>query len=656
MGLSIRWKLVLAIGIPLLLISSVAVTLDYLALRAAAYRQMEAYVSQLTQQYAARLDARMEQLAQVGRSTGAFIESHPELTEEAIYDLMRTSVLQSHMIYGACVAFAPYAYDTERRLVAPYVYGDRANLSRMDVADAYDYTEPKWDWYRLAHENEKPYWTEPFFDEGAGDVVMSTYVVPLFRDGEFFGTTNIDVELETLHRTMNIVPMHKSRFSILSKKGVIVSDEEIDLIYNETVFSLAAKLNQPALAALGLHALTEISGTTRLRAIDTGEMMLVGYARVPSTGWSFVAGIPETEILSGIYGHLARRTILVSLSVILILAITVILSLLITRPINRLSQMVQALDVGNLGARAVGINSKDEFGRLARALNSMAERLRDQIVAVRRETAARQAVESELRVAREIQASLLPRRFPPFPERHEFELHAVNAPARHVAGDFFDFFFVSDDQLMLVIADVSGKGIPAAMFMAVARTIVRNLAMQGLSPCELLREANRLLLAEDVTGMFVTMFVARYDTRQGQGVYASAGHPPPCVLSADGHVGLVGPATGLVLGVEENQTYGESPFSLDDGDMLVCYTDGLPEARSPTGDFYRDERLLDLLAMQVDVAPADFCAAIVSRIEEFSGFHLSDDLTLLVLRRRNGVARQAAHVQSAHGHASSPPV
>lgn len=634
MVVSIRWKLVLAIGVPLLLISGITITLDYIGLRTAAYRGMESYVSELTRQYAARLDARMEQLAQVGRSTAAFIVSHPELTEEAIYDLMRTNVLQSHLIYGACVAFAPYEFDKDRRLVAPYVYGDREDLQRLDVAGAYDYTDPSWDWYRHASETHEAYWTEPFFDEGAGDVVMCTYVVPLMRNGKFIGTTNIDVELETLQQAMALPLLHNARYSILSRKGTIVSDEEPDLIYKETVFTLAAKLNRPRLAELGRLILLNEAGTAQLHSVDTGERVLIGYAKVPSTGWSFVAGVPESEVLAGVYQHLARRTILVSLSLVLVLATTVILSLLITRPIDRLSTTVRALNVGNLGARAVGIKSRDEIGQLARAFNSMAERLRDQIDALRRETAARQAVESELSVAREIQTSLLPRRFPPFPDRFEFDLHAINAPARHVAGDFFDFFFVSDRRLMLVIADVSGKGVPAAMYMAVARTVLRNLGLRGLPPRELMREANKLLLAEDVVGMFVTVFVALYDIDTGEGVYANAGHPPPCIVDTDGRAKLVGPPTGMVLGVDEFAVFDEQPFSLGIGDKLVCFTDGLPEARSPKGDFYRDERLLELVAAHAAEDPAQFCASVVSRIEEFSGFHLSDDLTLLVLRRR----------------------
>lgn len=640
MGLSIRWKLVLAIGIPLLAISGVTIVLDYIGLRSAAYDQMRAYVSQVTQQYAARLDARMEQLAQVGRSAGAFIEAHPELTEEDVYRLMQTNVMQSHLIYGSCVAFAPHKFDPNRRLVAPYVYGDRENLSRLDVADAYDYTEPSWDWYRLAVENRQAYWTEPFFDEGAGDVVMCTYVVPLIRDGEFIGTTNIDVELETLQQAIALPIQHNARFSILSRSGTIVSDEEPDLIYHETVFSLAAKLQRPRLAELGRTILTGDHGTAQLNYTDTGERVLIGYAKVPSTGWSFVAGIPESEVLAGIYQHLTRRTMMVSLSLVLVLATTVVLSLLITKPINQLSTVVQALNVGNLGARAVGIRSRDEFGQLARAFNTMAERLRDQIDALRQETAARQSVESELRVAREIQTSLLPRRFPPFPERGEFDLHAINAPARRVAGDFFDFFFTSDRDLILVIADVSGKGVPAAMYMAVARTIIRNLAIRGLGPAELLREANRLLLGEDVAGMFVTVFIARYDVFTGIGEYANAGHPPPCVLASDGSVGVVGPPTGMVLGVDDEATFDAREFSLRPGDQLVCFTDGLPEARSANGDFYRDERVMELFAAHAHEGPAQFCGSVVSRIEEFSAFHLSDDLTLLVLRRRGDDSRE----------------
>ncbi len=166
----------------------------------------------------------------------------------------------------------------------------------------------------------------------------------------------------------------------------------------------------------------------------------------------------------------------------------------LSRPVRRLMGAIDRLGKGDFSARTESIARRDEIGELSRAFNEMVSELEFHVQELTSATAAREVVEGELRAAREIQARLLPQVFPAFPDRDEFVLHGVNAPARHVGGDFFDFFLASEQELVLVIADVSGKGVPAAMLMAVSRTIVRNLAMDGLAPAEILAETNRLLL------------------------------------------------------------------------------------------------------------------------------------------------------------------
>lgn len=305
----------------------------------------------------------------------------------------------------------------------------------------------------------------------------------------------------------------------------------------------------------------------------------------------------------------------------------------LSRPVRRLMDAVDRLGKGDFSTRTESSARRDEIGELSRAFNEMVSELEFHVQELTSATAAREAVEGELRAAREIQASLLPQVFPAFPDRDEFELHAVNAPARHVGGDFFDFFLSSEHELVLVIADVSGKGVPAAMLMAVSRTVVRNLAMDGLAPAEILAETNRLLLEDNIGSMYVTLFVARYDTRNGCFSYANGAHLPPLKVGTDNAVTAVGAATGTVVGILEDCTFEQESGKLEVGELLALYTDGVTEARSPSGEFYGDEPIRRLLSAYSDAPPNFLCDLIVREANAFQGGERTDDLTLLLLRR-----------------------
>lgn len=249
--------------------------------------------------------------------------------------------------------------------------------------------------------------------------------------------------------------------------------------------------------------------------------------------------------------------------------------------------------------------------------------------------AARHQVENELQVAREIQSSLLPRIFPPFPDHDEFDLYARNEAARHVAGDFYDFFFVSENTLMMVIADVSGKGIPAAIFTAVTRTIIRNLANAGQSPAQILEETNRLLIESRTQPIFVTIFLGYYCTTNGTLTYANAGHPPPYIIDKEGGVRSAGDATGTIVGMLDDVSYDDNRINLEPNNYIVLYTDGIPEARSQEKGFFGHDNFAELLFDNVGNAAKEMGDQIISRITEYQAGELSDDITLLILRRNN---------------------
>jgi sigma-B regulation protein RsbU (phosphoserine phosphatase) len=250
----------------------------------------------------------------------------------------------------------------------------------------------------------------------------------------------------------------------------------------------------------------------------------------------------------------------------------------------------------------------------------------------------KERIGSELRIASDIQRSILPRTFPPFPDRDEFDLFAETIPAREMGGDFYDFFLLDQDRLGLVIADVSGKGVPAAIFMAVSRTMLKATATQTASPGECLRRVNHLLCPDNDSAMFVTVFYGILNTRTGDVEYANAGHNMPYALTGEGVV-LLESGGGMALGVMEESDYPVKRIRLRPGEGLFLYTDGVTEAMDQQGRLFSNQRLEALLRGARQTTPTALIHDTVSAVRSFAaGEPQADDITLLAVRYLQGRA------------------
>jgi serine phosphatase RsbU (regulator of sigma subunit) len=247
------------------------------------------------------------------------------------------------------------------------------------------------------------------------------------------------------------------------------------------------------------------------------------------------------------------------------------------------------------------------------------------------------AIQKELDTARTIQHLLVPRTFPPFPERKDFDLHAQMTSARAVGGDFFDFFLIDDDRLGVVIGDVSGKGIPAALFMAVTRTQIKTTAQRGMPPAECLHEVNRVLVQEKVSAMFATCFYGLLNLSSGEFNYCSAGHNPPYLLRAESQrAEPVDEVGGIPLGLFDGMGYKGSTINLDAGDSLFLYTDGVPEAQNLLEHDFTDERLVATLCAGSHHGCKELIHHMTREVSSFTrGAAQSDDITMLCIRRLN---------------------
>jgi sigma-B regulation protein RsbU (phosphoserine phosphatase) len=246
-----------------------------------------------------------------------------------------------------------------------------------------------------------------------------------------------------------------------------------------------------------------------------------------------------------------------------------------------------------------------------------------------------EGIKDDLAIASQIQQSILPRVFPPFPELTDrLDIAASMHAAKDVGGDFYDFFRIDDDHIGLVMADVSGKGIPASIFMAISRTIIRTTALQGMSPSDCITHANALIAKESSQGMFVTVFYAIYDVTTGEICYCNAGHNAPYILKADGRVEAFPMSTELVIGIFDDLTYSEAKAQLEPGDMLFTFTDGVTEAMDVDFNMFSEARLADTLAVSVSKDCRQVVDAVKDAVAAFTeGAEQSDDITMLALKR-----------------------
>ena len=636
--LSIRALLIISILLPLVIVYAFSMMIDIRNSREDAIHNVQVHLMDLVNKNAALVDTYFIAAAQIPQMLSAIVATDRMQDGEDYDALLREMLTTFPRLVGSCIALEPNVFRDGLERFAPYVHRTTLGSTELlsaDLAQTYKEDYTTWDWYRIPKETGQGIWSEPYFDEGGGDVLMCTYSVPIFRGGKFVGVATVDIGLDDLQELIDIVAEKDVRHYLLSATGqyVIASDPQLDLAMKETIFSAAAKYNSEPLAQVGRDMLQGKAGLIAYNRIMDDRRVWIAYAPLPITGWHLKLAMDETKVLEPVYESIygTIRHFLVEFTVIFIVIIFVSSRLAI--PIKRLAAFARKLAAGDLDAHAGDIRFAKEIDQLSHTFDKMVVDLKSNIAQRIKEEAVRQVVEGELKAARRIQASLLPRIFPPFPEQKEFDLHAMNEPVAFIAGDFFDFFFIKPDTLAFVIADVSGHGVPAALFMAVSRTIMRTFSTPERSPREVIDHVNRVLNTDNDDMMFVTLFYGHYDIKTGDLTYVNAGHNPPYIVSKDGRLETLS-ATGSLVATFEDISYDEQTIRMEPGDLLVTYTDGVTEAHSGKDHhLYGEERLEQLLYEIRNESVEEICDQIYRDADQFAEHECQDDVTILVLRR-----------------------
>ncbi|MBF0567736.1 MAG: SpoIIE family protein phosphatase [Nitrospirae bacterium] len=566
-----------------------------------------------------------------------------QYTKEGVKEILHHLMENNHEIYGATLAFEPHTIDKDLYYFGSYYFRKDGALKFMNFGNEKDNYFNQ-DWYQIPMELGRPEWSEPYFDPDAG-IIESTYTVP-FKDNEsgqrFIGALATDVDLNWLHETIASVKMYKTGYAFLiSKNGTIVTHPDKELIMNESIFSIAETRADKRLRDIGKAMIRgetgfkQIKGFGPVKKSNKFHKAWLFYMPLKSEGWALGLIVPDEELLADLTALHNKVIALVFVGVVLLIILIASISASITRPLRRLADATKDIARGNLDdCKIAPANTKDEIGVLTNSFIYMKSALKEYIRELTEATRAKEQIVSELKIAHDIQMSFLIKLFPPFPDRADLDLFATIMPAKEVGGDFYDFFFIDDTHLCFLIADVSGKGVPASLFMAMTKTLLKAQTAVGLSPNKILSDVNGKLAKDNNVNMFVTIFFGILDTETGVVEFANGGHNPPLLYKKDTAELIPLECAGVVVGImEEDITFDKGTITMQSGDFILMYTDGVTEGINEKDEEFGEERLNRLIVENHDKPIKEFITLINEAVKQFSnGQPQFDDITLMILK------------------------
>ena len=493
------------------------------------------------------------------------------------------------------------------------------------------------------------------------DTPMLECAAPVYHNGELAAVVSADIFLTSIREYVEDTAMEGSFVCVVNENGQVLFSPEQNGVFRAEPSKNAADLRESENEELGRfvsRALQEKTGLTNIE-MDGRAYYLIG-TPMETLGWTVISVVDRetahqpTDTMLAQYDEInaqaravyrqeagrSTRRIVVMTAVIIVLAVSsaLVQGTRIVRPLEKLTKSINSqLKDGAVFEMDNAYRTGDEIEILAESFASLTRRTQAYIQEIIAITAEKKRIGTELELAKRIQADMLPNIFPPFPERSDFDIYATMTPAKEVGGDFYDFFLIDETHLGLVMADVSGKGVPAALFMMISKILVQNYAMMGRSPAEVLRSVNEQICANNHEEMFVTVWFGILDTETGAITAANAGHEYPVMLRTGERFELVRDKHGFVIGGMEGIRYREYELKLLPGSKLFLYTDGVPEAINTQNEMFGTERMLAALNREPTAAPEQILKNVRSAVDTFSGdAEQFDDITMLCLDYKGG--------------------
>ena len=551
---------------------------------------------------------------------------------ESLYGITETLLKNNEFIYGSAIAFEPDYYSSEGRYYSPYSYktGNGTIRHRQLGTETYDYHYM--DWYQIPKLLNRPYWSEPYYDEGGGNMMMATYSKPLYdKDGKMYAIITADLSLDWFTELVGDIKAFENSYNLMvSRNASYIAHPDRSLILNETIFSTTYGDTEPSLKKLKDDIISGRAGEV-LRTMK-GSKFFVFYSPVETTQWTVAIVCARGELYKDAR---SLRNFLICLGIIA-LAMMIVFSYKgirkVVSPIEDFSNVAKTIATGDFDVQLPVITSQDELKELHDSFKHLQNSLVAYIDELKSTTANKERIESELRIAHAIQMGMIPKSFPAFPERDDVSLSAKLVPAKEVGGDLYDFF-INDEKLFFIIGDVSGKGIPASLVMAVTCRLFRSVSSHLDVPEEIIRSLNDSLSDGNESNMFCTAFLGVLDLKTGHLKYCNAGHNPPLVIAPDGNVAPLDVVPNLPLGLFEGFPYEGQETVIDKDKMLYMFTDGVNEAENTNHELLGDDALAALLQKNASLDPGEIINMTFDEIRRHAyGAEQSDDITVMCLK------------------------
>ncbi len=560
-----------------------------------------------------------------------------KITEKELVGLLKDVVRNNYEIHGCTISFEPYSFDKTKYYFSPYFYRSTKGVAEfIDLGDE-QYNYFKRSWYTTPKQSNKGVWSEPYLDEGSVDLLMVTRSEPFYRTingkREFCGVIACDVHLNWLDKFVSDIKILDTGYVfILSSKGAYIEHKNKAYIRSrESIFSLAERRQDVKLKELGKKMSDSQAGFERYYSYTLDKECFVFYAPLKETGWSLGVVIPEDELFFDLNTVTLKLFIIGLVGYILTMTIIIVLSTKMSMPLRTLAGATHEIGEGDFSASLPAVFSTDEIGMLSHSFRSMQKNLVNYMSNLQETTAAKEKIDRELSIAHDIQQNLLPYKFP---NLKQLDLYATIIPAKEVGGDLYDFFFIDEKHLCFAIGDVSGKGVPAALFMAVTKTLLRAKISLSMDPSKILNVMNEYLCRENEPCMFVTFFLGILNIETGFLEYCNAGHPPPLVHTANkGFYYFNTDDAHPPLGIMADVSYVGNRLKLLPEDIFFIYTDGVTEAMNIDYVQFSEEKLLDLLVQNKNETVVNIVNNVKSAVDRHvSGAVQSDDIAILIFK------------------------
>ncbi|WP_080694861.1 SpoIIE family protein phosphatase [Xylanibacter ruminicola] len=559
------------------------------------------------------------------------VQRHPNVAD-SMFVYSEGTLRNNPDFYSCSIAFEPYYFKEYGRYFSAYSKYEGDSIRTLQGgSDNYQYFFM--DWYLMPTLLGHPCWTDPYMDLDAPTntyEMVTTYCQAIKnKQGAVIGVINTSLSINWLSQTISAVKPYPNSYSIMiGRGGTYFVHPDSTKITRHTIFTQTMLEPDTALTALG-HAMQRGEEGMRRMVID-GKDSYVFYKPLGKTGCSMAIVCPESDIFGGFnrLRHTVMGIVFVGLLVMLCVFINVITREL--KPLHRLAREAETIASGNFDAELPDFERTDEIGQLSHSFGYMQQSLVRYIDELKLTTAQKASIESELNVASNIQMSMLPS---VFPNREGLDMHASMTPAKEVGGDLYGYL-LKGDNLYFCVGDVSGKGVPASLFMAQVTRLFRTLANQQMAPADICTHMNEALSGdENPTNMFVTMFVGMVNLQSGHLKFCNAGHNPPVIGGGEHHGEFLQMLPNFPIGVLPGLEFQGEEIDTIKGRALFLYTDGLNEAENRDHKQFGDDQLLSILRNTHFESAQQVVEILYNEVQRHrDGADPNDDLTMMCLR------------------------